>query len=286
MGKKCKKYNDIKKTSVDISDIYKNIYEDLYIKDKQKNGFADEYIDYDEFNIAREKILGKVHNDKGIGTLSEKTLHAVLKNYYEPDENKHEVAIDGYYADIFNDSGIIEIQTRQLNKLRDKLAVFLEEYHVTVVYPCAYNKWLSWIDPENGGISTKRKSPRHYTEYDAFFELYKIKNLLKHPNLSVHLVLMDMEEYKLLNGWNYTRKRGATRYDRVPLGVRRIVELDRPEDYMQFVPIELGDEFTVKDFAKAARVHEDTARLSLNILNYLEIVRRIGKKGNAYVYSC
>ena len=123
-------------------------------------------------------------------------------------------------------------------------------------------------------------------EYDAFFELYKIKNLLKHPNLSVHLVLMDIEEYKLLNGWNYTRKRGATRYDRVPLGVRKIVELDRPEDYMQFVPIDLEDEFIVKDFAKAAMVHEDTARLSLNILNYLGVVRRVGKKGNAYVYSC
>lgn len=68
--------------------------------------------------------------------MSEKTLHAVLKNYYEPDENKHEVAIDGYYADIFNDSGIIEIQTRQLNKLRDKLAVFLEEYLLRLLSMC------------------------------------------------------------------------------------------------------------------------------------------------------
>ncbi len=255
--------------------------------DTSVNNENTEYIDYDEFNTARDKIIGRLHNDKGIGTLSEKTLHAVLKNYYEPDEDKHEVAIDGYYADIFNDSGIIEIQTRQLNKLRDKLSVFLEEYHVTVVYPLAYNKWLSWIDTESGEVSTKRKSPRHCTEYDAFFELYKIKQHLNHPNLSIHLVIMDIEEYKFLNGWNYTKKRGATRYDRVPVGVRRIVKLDRPEDYMQFVPVELDDDgFMVKDFAKAARVHEDTARLSLNILNYLGVVKRVGKKGNAYVYSC
>ena len=254
-------------------------------KAKQRNISADEYIDYDEFNIARKKILGTAHNDKGIGTLSEKTLHAVLKNYYEPDEDKHEVAIDGYYADIFNDSGIIEIQTRQLNKLRDKLAVFLEEYHVTVVYPCAYNKWISWIDPESGDISAKRKSPRHYTEYDAFFELYKIKNLLKHPNLSVHLVLMDIEEYKLLNGWNYTRKRGATRYDRVPLGVRKIVELDRPEDYMQFVPYDLPEQFTAKDFAKHAKIPVRLAQTVLLILTDLEIVVRVGKQGKSYLYE-
>ena len=84
-----------------------------------------EYIDSWAFDEAKEKIIGKSHNDKGIGTLSEKTLHAVLKMYYEPDEDNHEVAIDGYYADIYNEHGIIEIQTRQLNKLRDKLSVFL-----------------------------------------------------------------------------------------------------------------------------------------------------------------
>lgn len=245
-----------------------------------------EYIRHKEFEDAREKIIGKAHNNKGIGTLSEKTLHAVLKLYYEPDEDKHEVAIDGYYADIFNDTGIIEIQTRQLNKLRDKLAVFLEEYHVTIVYPLACNKWISWIDVASGEVSNKRKSPRHCTEYDAFFELYKIKTFLKNPNLSIQLVLMDIEEYKLLNGWNYTKKRGATRYDRVPCGVRRIVELDMPQDYMQFVPADLEEEFTVKDFAATAGVREDTARLTLNILNYLEVVKRVGKKGNAYVYSC
>lgn len=50
---------------------------------------------------AKDKIIGKAHNNKGIGTLSEKTLHAVLKLYYEPDEDKHEVAMSGYYADVY-----------------------------------------------------------------------------------------------------------------------------------------------------------------------------------------
>ena len=72
------------------------------------------------------------------------------------------MAIDGYYADIFNDSGIIEIQTRQLNKLRDKLAVFLEEYQDTVVYPCAYNKRISCIDPECGYKCEKKISKALY----------------------------------------------------------------------------------------------------------------------------
>ena len=63
---------------------------------------------------------------------------------------------------------------------------------------------------------------------------------------------MDMEEYKLLNGWSYDKKRGSTRYDRVPVGIRRIVKFDRIEDYMQLVPADLKEDFTVKDFAMAA----------------------------------
>ena len=244
-----------------------------------------EYEDYEAFVNAKDKIIGKAHNNKGIGTLSEKTLHAVLKLYYEPDEDKHEVAMSGYYADVYNDKGIIEIQTRQLNKLRDKLSVFLQDYHVTVVYPLPFNKWLSWVNPDNGEVQGRRKSPRHFTEYDAFYELYKIKSYLKNPNLSINLVLMDMEEYKLLNGWSYDKKRGSTRYDRVPVGIRRIVKFDRIEDYMQLVPADLKKDFTVKDFAMAAGVSVEASRYTLNILNYLEIVKRTGRVKNGYVYN-
>ena len=244
-----------------------------------------EYEDYEAFVNAKDKIIGKAHNNKGIGTLSEKTLHAVLKLYYEPDEDKHEVAMSGYYADVYNDKGIIEIQTRQLNKLRDKLSVFLQDYHVTVVYPLPFNKWLSWVNPDNGEVQGRRKSPRHFTEYDAFYELYKIKSYLKNPNLSINLVLMDMEEYKLLNGWSYDKKRGSTRYDRVPVGIRRIVKFDRIEDYMQLVPADLKEDFTVKDFAMAVGVSVEASRYTLNILNYLEIVKRTGRVKNGYVYN-
>lgn len=243
-----------------------------------------EYIRHDEFIKACDKIIGKKHDDKGIGTLSEKTVHGVLKNFFEPDENNHEVALEGYFADIYNENGIIEIQTRGFDKLREKLAVFLQIYPVTIVYPMPYNKWICWLDKDTLKPGNFRKSPRHFSIYDAFFEMYKIKSFLLNPNLRFKLVLMDIEEYKLLNGWNYTKKRGATRYDRIPLGIRKIVEIEQPEDYMQFIPYELEDEFTSKDFACECKISADTARLALNILTYTGTVIRVGKKGNSIVY--
>ena len=79
------------------------------------------------FERAREKIIGKNRLRQGIGTLSEKTLHAVLKNYYAPDEDMHEIPIENYVADIFTGTEIIEVQTRAMNRMRKKLRKILEE---------------------------------------------------------------------------------------------------------------------------------------------------------------
>lgn len=247
--------------------------------------FSEIYIDYELFLRAKDKIVGKKHNDKGIGTLAEKTVHGVLKHFFEPEEDNHEVALDGYFADIYNDAGVVEIQTRSFNRLREKLAVFLNYYPVTIVYPLAYNKWISWIDPETGSVSGRRMSPKHCNAYDAFFELYKIKQFLKNDNLRIKLVMMDVEEYKLLNGWNSTKKKGAERYDGIPVGIREIITIDCVEDYMQFVPYELKEEFSSAEFAKACKIDVATARLVLNILYYTGTVVRTGKSGKAYLYK-
>ena len=53
----------------------------------------------------------------GIGTLGEKSLHAALKLYYEPDSSRHEIPVGQYVADIVNEEGIIEIQTKHLSSM-------------------------------------------------------------------------------------------------------------------------------------------------------------------------
>lgn len=237
------------------------------------------------FQKAREKILGNERTRIGIGTLSEKTLHAILKNYYEPDEDKQEIPIDRYVADIFNGREIIEIQTAQMNRMRGKIERFLPLHPVTIVYPIAREKWLYWIDPETGEISEKRKSPKKGNEYAVFAELYKIKQYLHHPNLKVRLVLLDMEEYKILDGWGEKKKNHASKFDRIPLRIEKEILLERKEDYMQFVPYELEEHFNSARFAKAAHVSRELATVVLNILEYMEVVERIGREGRYYIYK-
>lgn len=237
------------------------------------------------FEKACKEILRADREKNGIGTLGEKTLHAVLKKFYEPDISHQEIRIERFVADIFRDEEIIEIQTRSFNSMRKKLEVFLEKYPVTIVYPIVHTKWLYWIDEETGEVSKKRKSPKKGTTYDACYELYKIKPFLTHPNLKLCLVMIDAEEYRLLNGWSRDKKRGSSRYDRIPTKILDEFYIQRKEDFACMIPEKLPQTFTSKDFKEAGKMPIETARLVLNILTHVGTVKRIGKRGNSILYT-
>lgn len=236
------------------------------------------------FEAAKEKIIGKSREKNGIGTLSEKTVHAVLKNYYAPDEDMHEIPLENCVADIYTGEEIVEIQTRSFNRMRTKLDRFLPLYPVTIVYPIPFVKRLFWIDEESGEISGGRKSPVKGNPYMAFSELYKIKMYLKEPNLRIRLVFLNMEEYKLLNGWSRDKKKGSSRFDRIPVSVEKEVEFTCPQDYLQLVPYELQEPFTVAEFAREVHIRKELAGVVVHILHYLEVLEKDGKRGNAFLY--
>lgn len=241
-------------------------------------------IDEKRFEQAKNRVIGINRERRGIGTLSEKTVHAVLKNYYAPDTDMHEIPIADFVADIYTGSEIIEIQTRSFHNMRRKLAAFLPEYPVTIVYPIPHIKWLVWIDEETGETSPKRKSPKCGNPYQAFIELYKIRPFLTNENLRFRFDLIDMEEYRLLNGWSRDKKKGSERFDRIPTDFVEEVCVDCREDYMQFIPYDVPENFTAKDFAGCAKIPVRLAQTVLLILTDLEIVERIGKEGRSYLY--
>ncbi len=242
-------------------------------------------MDNKRFSDALEAVVGKQRERCGIGTLSEKTLHAVLKRYFEPGEDGREIKIGRYVADIVGENGIIEIQTQGFDKLRDKLAAFLSCTRVTVVYPIPRAKYLCWIDPETGEVTGKRKSPRTGTVCDAFPELYKIKPLLKHPNLRLCLVLLELTEYRYLNGWSKDKKKGSSRYERIPDALVDEIYLDNADNYQKLLPQNLPSPFTARDYAKAAKISLRTAQTALNVLFFVGAVERTGKRGNTILYE-
>ncbi len=238
-----------------------------------------------KFPEVREKLLGEERLRASIGTLSEKTTHMILKNYYEPDVDKQEIPIEGYVADIFTGQEIIEIQSAGFGKMRDKLEAFLPEYPVTIVHPIAHIKRLIWIDQETGALSSPHRSPKKGGVYDAFLELYRIRDYLADRHLTIRLLLMELEEYKLLNGYGKDRKIRASRYDRIPIDIIEEIVIERPEDLMQFVPLELEEPFTVKEYARAAHISDRLASLAIKLYQYYGMMEHTGKRGRAYLYE-
>ena len=230
-------------------------------------------------------MIGALQGQNGIGTLQEKTIHSVLKYYYAPNPDYHEVKIGPFVADICIDGELFEVQTRNFNKMREKLSYFLQEYDVTIIYPVAHTKWLSWLDMETGELSPKRKSPKTGTLYQIVPELYRIKMFINNPKLHFIISLIDVEETRYLNGWSKNKKKGSSRMDGIPVGIFDEIRIDTLSDYNKFLPDILPESFTSGDLRKAAKISQKTASTLLNILSEIQIVERIGKKGRSYLYQ-
>lgn len=237
-------------------------------------------------NVNKANNANKVSKERcGIGTLGEKTMHAVLKHYFEPYTANHEVRVGGFVADIVGENGIIEIQTGNFNKLRKKLESFLDVSIVTVVYPIPSTKWIVWIDPSTGEITDKRKSPKKGTPYEVFPELYKIKSFITHENFRLCIVLIDTIEYRKLDGWSNDKKKGSSRYERIPIELVDEIYIENLSDYQKLIPDNIPENFTSKDYKNATKLSLRKAQVAMNVLKYTNAIKQKGKDGRSYLYE-
>ena len=212
------------------------------------------------FNRLCREILvqGYTSGEAGIGTLAEKRLHAVIKRYLCEDEDCHEVGVlnTRYVSDVRIGNEIFEVQTGSFFPMKRKIAYYLEKTDctVTVVHPIPAVKWVSWIDPETHEIASRSRSPKRGRAEDLLPELYHLLPHLGDPRLRFRVLLMEAEDFRLLNGWSRDRKRGSVRYERIPLSLLGDVELLSPSDFRVFIPDALPQHFTVKDFSTLTKI--------------------------------
>ncbi|MGN0113785.1 MAG: hypothetical protein ACI396_00495 [Acutalibacteraceae bacterium] len=239
-------------------------------------------MDKQRFINALNDVQSGERIQSGIGTLHEKTMHAVLKKYFEPYSDNHETKIGDYVADIVGEHGIIEIQTGSFERLNKKLAAFLEYARTTVVYPVSVSNVICRID-ENGEI-TRRKSAVKGSVLTLFDELYKISAHLKNERLRICVMLLKTEEYRKVCSRKQSRK-GFMRLERVPTELVDEIYIDCPSGFAAFFPDNLTPPYTCSEYAAAMGIDQNTARLMLYTFTKADIITRCGKRGNAYLYN-
>lgn len=242
----------------------------------------------DEFLLARARAMavsGQEKVNSKIGVYREKLLHSTLKYFYQPNDALHEQPCAGMVADAMLDGCALEIQTGGFTPLKKKVERYFEaEQPVRVVCPLPHEKFLIWLDPETGEATPARKSPHTGTFFDALWELSCLLPYLDRGDLTVELLLIDMQEYRLKDGRRQAGKRGSHRMERYPLSLADRLLLTCTADCASFVQSELPDPFTAAAYAKSAHLSERQTARALWCLTRAGLIFRDGKDGRKILY--
>ena len=273
---------------------------------------ADEVITSPKYRMAGRTARKTEGDAPHIGTLREKRLHAAIKLYLCPDESCHErpvadlLASDDSFdgqgttaakrrmvADILTEGSIYEVQTGGFFPLKEKIAWYLTHTpcRITVVHPIPAVRYLSWINPEDGSIISRRRSPKRGRVRDVAKELYWLSEFVGNPRFALRLLLIELEEYRMADGWSRDGKRGSNRYERFPTALMGDVTLGTPADYAAyFLPSALSDFpnedgeyplFTAAEYAKLTGIRGKATYSTIHLLERLGLIQeteeRVGR---------
>lgn len=230
---------------------------------------------------------GRTAGAQGFGTLAEKRMHAVIKKYVCDDESCHEVGVAGtrFVSDVRVGNEIYEVQTGAFYPMKKKIAHYMEhtDCTVTVIHPIAKVRWMSWVEPGSMEIRPRRRVAGERAEA-ILPELYCLSEHLGNPRLRFRLLLLEVHDFRLLNGRTTNRKKGSNRYERLPLSLLEEIELNEPSDFLRFLPMELADHFTVKDFSHVSKLRGIDAYSAVRALVALGVITPAPPIGRAMAF--
>ena len=218
-----------------------------------------------------------------IGIENESCLHRVLKYRYVGPGGKTEVTVGEFVADGINKGGeYIEVQTGSFGPLKKKVKEFAALGKVLIIHPIAVTKKIEVYEPD-GSLLYRRKSPVHGSLWNIFDALLYAPELPLIRNVSIEIVLVDITEKRVRDGKG--NRKGISKKDKSLTAWHESLLLKKPSDYLRFVPFKKNEEFTASQLAESAQVDKDTARMALYVLTKMKVVKRIGKKKTAWLYT-
>jgi hypothetical protein len=219
----------------------------------------------------------------GVGTLREGPLHRDLKSWYRHPGDDVEVPVGAYVVDIVRGDTLIEVQTSGFTNLGDKLGHLLDAHRVVVVHPIVLTRQIIRVDGD-GVVVSSRRSPKRGRAADVFTELVSWPTLLDHPNLSIDLVLVDIDELRRFHPGRAWRRHGWVVAERRLRDVHATELLDAPSSLRRLLPDDLPETFTSADLAARWGGDRRLAQRALYCLRHLGLVRATDRTGRGVSY--
>lgn len=214
----------------------------------------------------------------------ETTLHRQLKALYVDDPARREVTVDGFRIDAVVDGTLVEIQCASLSAIRDKVRRLLNTHRVHVVKPLASRKLLITRQRKNGPVVSQRHSPSRATAFELFDELVHFTTVFPHENLTLELLLVEIEEHRIRRKPRRWRGKDYRVADRTLRSVAERQTFRTAGDLLTFLPAGLPDPFTTADVARLAGVPRWLAQKAAYCLRQSGAVTCITQRGRLRVY--
>lgn len=235
----------------------------------------------DELNNHKAKPKSKTL----IGTLSEKSLHSSLKDWYAQPGDRKEVQVDGFHIDIVRNKLLIEIQTSNFSSQKRKLNALIEKHSLCLVFPIALEKWIVRLEADGMTQIGRRKSPKKGNLFHLFGELVSIPDLINHPNFSLEVLLTQEEEIRCNDGKGSWRRKGLSIVDQRLIGVVEQSLFRKPSDFLSLIPLGMPEPFSTEDLAQGIDQPRWLAQKMAYCLRNMGAIDIAGKKGNSILYS-
>ena len=219
-----------------------------------------------------------------IGELRERSLHAGLKRWYALPGDRTEVPLKGCVIDLVRRGTLIEIQTGSFAKLARKLTRLVRGHRVQLVHPIARRKWIVTTDPD-GNVLRRRASPKRGAYRDLFAELVRIPHLVGHPNFTLEVLIVEVEELRCADGRGSWRRRGVSIVDTRLLEVcdRRLFRT--AADFARLLPQHLEEPFTNRTLAAAGAMPASLAGMTTYTLRRIGAIELVGRRNRAYLFA-
>ena len=142
---------------------------------------------------------------------------------------------------------------RSLSAIRDKCKNLLQRHQVRVVKPFIMRTRIAKVKRKGGPITSRRMSPKRGSVLDLFDELIYFTRVFPHPNLTIEVPLIHIEQLRAPA--KKRRRRWAKNYQVQDVKLESLegsIELCVPDDLLKLIqlPDQLED-FNTADLAKS-----------------------------------
>lgn len=234
-----------------------------------------------------------------INTYNESSLHKTLKSFYalQNEGAKTEVQIDSYIVDIQTEDGnIIEIQTGNLGKLKEKCLYFIKnQKNIKIVYPLVISKNIETKNSITQKIN-RRKSPVHKNIYSIFRELTSLYEILLNKYFYLEILDVEITESRESFEEAVQSKNGRRRFKKNWLKTGKRLEslgsqilLHGKSSYKKFIPFEKNYIFTCRELFETLKKQNkylkiQDVKIMLWVFEKMKLIEFSGKQGNSKLY--